>query len=49
MPKLRFIGEIPPYKPQQGARLSWSARLFVGLWRLIPAMRKVGRLLRYRF
>jgi O-methyltransferase involved in polyketide biosynthesis len=48
-PKLRFVGEIPSYKPQQGARLSWSARLFVGLWRLIPAMRKVGRLLRYRF
>jgi O-methyltransferase involved in polyketide biosynthesis len=48
-PKLRFIGEIPSYKPEQGARLGWSARLFVGLWKLIPAMRKVGRLLRYRF
>ena len=49
VPKLRFIGEIPSYKPEQGARLNWSARLFVGLWKLIPAMRKVGRLLRYRF
>ena len=49
VPKLRFIGEIPSYKPEQGARLGWSARLFVGLWKLIPAMRKVGRLLRYRF
>jgi len=49
VPKLRFIGEIPPYKAEQGARLNWSARLFVGLWKLIPAMRKVGRLLRYRF
>ena len=48
-PKLRFIGEIPSYKPERGARLGWSGRLFVGLWRLIPAMRKVGRLLRYRF
>ena len=49
IPKLRFIGEIPSYKPEQGARLGWSARLFIGLWKLIPAMRKVGRLLRYRF
>ena len=49
VPKLRFIGEISSYKPEQGARLGWSARLFVGLWKLIPAMRKVGRLLRYRF
>lgn len=49
IPKLRFIGEIPSYKPEQGARLGWSARLFIGLWKLIPAMRKVGRLLHYRF
>ncbi len=49
IPKLRFISEIPSYKPEQGARLGWSARLFIGLWKLIPAMRKVGRLLRYRF
>lgn len=49
VPKLRFIGEIPAYKPEQAARLGWSARLFIGLWKLIPAMRKVGRLLRYRF
>ncbi|RAZ92106.1 class I SAM-dependent methyltransferase [Mesorhizobium hawassense] len=49
VPKLRFIGEIPSYKPVRGTRLGWSARLFVGLWKLIPAMRKVGRLLRYRF
>ncbi|TGT78147.1 class I SAM-dependent methyltransferase [bacterium M00.F.Ca.ET.159.01.1.1] len=49
VPKLRFIGEIPSYKPEKGVRLGWSARLFVGLWKLIPAMRKVGRLLRYRF
>lgn len=49
VPKLRFIDEIPSYKPEQGARLGWSARLFVVFWKLIPAMRKVGRLLRYRF
>ena len=49
VPKLRFIGEIRSYKPERGARLGWSARSFVFLWKLIPAMRKVGRLLRYRF
>ncbi|UCI09023.1 class I SAM-dependent methyltransferase [Mesorhizobium sp. B1-1-8] len=49
IPKLRFIEEIPGYKPEQGARMSWSARLFIGIWKLIPPMRKVGRLLRYRF
>ncbi|TIV65861.1 MAG: hypothetical protein E5V86_10485 [Mesorhizobium sp.] len=50
-PKLAFLTPAPrpSYKPQQGARLGWSARLFVGLWKLYPEMRKVGRLLRYRF
>ncbi|MGX8011991.1 class I SAM-dependent methyltransferase [Mesorhizobium sp. ORM8.1] len=49
VPKLRFVEEVPRYKLQQGARISWSARLFVGLWKIIPPLRKVGRLLRYRF
>lgn len=49
IPKLRFVEEIPRYKSPQGARMSWSARLFVGLWKIIPPLRKVGRLLRYRF
>ena len=49
VPKLRFVEDIPAYKPEHGARMSWSAKLFVRLWKLIPALRKVGRLLRYRF
>ena len=49
VPKLRFVEDIPAYKPEHAIRMRWSARLFVRLWRHIPALRKVGRLLRYRF
>ncbi|WP_292133258.1 class I SAM-dependent methyltransferase [Mesorhizobium sp.] len=49
VPKLRFIEDISAYKPEHAARMGWSAKLFVRLWKHIPALRKVGRLLRYRF
>ncbi|MEZ2332535.1 class I SAM-dependent methyltransferase [Mesorhizobium sp. RCC_202] len=49
VPKLRFIEEISRYKSPAGARMTWPARLFVGLWKIIPPLRKVGRILRFRF
>ncbi|MCA0011013.1 class I SAM-dependent methyltransferase [Mesorhizobium sp. B292B1B] len=49
VPKLRFIEDIPAYRPEHAARMGWSAQLFVRLWKHIPALRKIGRLLRYRF
>lgn len=49
VPKLRFIEDIPAYKPEHAARMRWLAKLFVRLWKYIPALRKIGRLLRYRF
>jgi O-methyltransferase involved in polyketide biosynthesis len=49
VPKLRFVEDISAYKPEHAARMGWSAKLFVRLWKHIPALRKVGRLLRYRF
>lgn len=49
IPKLRFVDDISAYKPEHAARMGWVAKLFVRLWRHIPALRKVGRLLRYRF
>ncbi|MER9923620.1 class I SAM-dependent methyltransferase [Mesorhizobium sp. M0048] len=49
VPKLRFIEDIPAYKPEHAARMRWLAKLFVRFWKYIPALRKIGRLLRYRF
>ncbi|CCV05359.1 Tetracenomycin polyketide synthesis O-methyltransferase tcmP (fragment) [Mesorhizobium metallidurans STM 2683] len=49
VPKLRFVEDIPAYKPENARRMGWVARLFIRLWKHIPALRKVGRLLRYRF
>ncbi|RUZ78146.1 class I SAM-dependent methyltransferase [Mesorhizobium sp. M7A.F.Ca.US.006.01.1.1] len=49
VPKLRFVEDISAYKPEHAARMGWSAKLFIRLWKYIPALRKIGRLLRYRF
>ncbi|MER9295628.1 class I SAM-dependent methyltransferase [Mesorhizobium sp. M0621] len=49
VPKLRFVEDISAYKPEHAARMGWPAKLFIRLWRYIPALRKIGRLLRYRF
>jgi O-methyltransferase involved in polyketide biosynthesis len=49
VPKLRFSEGISAYKPEHAARMGWSAKLFVRLWKYVPALRKIGRLLRYRF
>ncbi|WP_192252226.1 class I SAM-dependent methyltransferase [Mesorhizobium silamurunense] len=49
VPKLRFVEEVSAYKPEHGARMRLRAKLFVRLWKHIPALRKIGRLLRYRF
>ncbi|RRI07715.1 class I SAM-dependent methyltransferase [Mesorhizobium tamadayense] len=49
VPKLRFVEEVPAYKPEHATHMRWSAKLFVRLWKHIPALRKIGRLLRYRF
>jgi O-methyltransferase involved in polyketide biosynthesis len=49
VPGLRLDKEKIQYDPADIARMSWPARLTVRLWRYIPALRKIGRLLRYRF
>ena len=49
VPKLRFVDDISAYNREHTARMGWPAKLFIGLWRNIPALRKVGRILRYRF
>ncbi|OWK22050.1 hypothetical protein AJ88_14415 [Mesorhizobium amorphae CCBAU 01583] len=44
----RFVEDISAYKPEHAARMSRVAKLFVRLWKYISALRKIGRLLRYR-
>jgi O-methyltransferase involved in polyketide biosynthesis len=48
-PRLRLIEETTVYKPEYLARMALPARAFILLWNLVPALRRVGRLLRYRF
>ncbi|MET3582580.1 O-methyltransferase involved in polyketide biosynthesis [Mesorhizobium robiniae] len=48
-PGLRLVEETMAYKPEHAARVSWFAGLIFRLWSHIPALRRVGRLLRFRF
>jgi O-methyltransferase involved in polyketide biosynthesis len=49
VPGLKLVEEKVQYDSADIARMSWPAQLTVKLWRYIPALRKIGRLLRYRF
>ena len=49
VPGLKLVEEKIQYESAEIARMSWPARLTVSLWRYVPALRKIGRLLRYRF
>jgi hypothetical protein len=54
IPKLKLLDDFPAYDPkgydpQQVARMSWPARRTIDLFRAIPSLGKMGRLLRYRF
>jgi O-methyltransferase involved in polyketide biosynthesis len=48
-PGLRFVGEDVQYDTPQIARMSLPGRLTVRLFRSIPALRRIGRLLRYEW
>lgn len=49
VPGLRFIDEMVQYDSSETDRMSWSSRLVIALWRYVPALRKIGRLLRYQW
>jgi O-methyltransferase involved in polyketide biosynthesis len=49
VPGLRLVNEKIQNDPAGIARMSWPARLMVRLYRYIPALRGIGRLLRYRW
>jgi O-methyltransferase involved in polyketide biosynthesis len=49
VPGLRLVEDLSAYRSEHADRMSWFAGLFIRLWRHIPALRKIGRLLRYRF
>jgi O-methyltransferase involved in polyketide biosynthesis len=48
-PGLRLVEERSAYDAGDAAHMSLGARLFIVVWRFIPALRKVGRMLRFRF
>ncbi|MER9406280.1 class I SAM-dependent methyltransferase [Mesorhizobium caraganae] len=49
VPKLRFVDDISAYSAERTTHMGWSVKLFIVLWRHVPALRKVGRILRFRF
>lgn len=48
-PGLELIEEVSAYKPEHVSRMSWSSQWIIFLWNFFPPLRRVGRLLRYRF
>jgi O-methyltransferase involved in polyketide biosynthesis len=49
VPRLKFFEEVAAYDPAQLRRFSLPARLTVPVMLAIPAIRRLGRFLRYRF
>jgi O-methyltransferase involved in polyketide biosynthesis len=49
VPGLKLVDEKVQYDSTEIARMSWPARLTVMLWRFVPALRRIGRLLKFRF
>jgi O-methyltransferase involved in polyketide biosynthesis len=54
IPKLKLLDDFlaydpKGYDPRQVARMSWPARITIDIFRAIPSLGKMGRLLRYRF
>lgn len=48
-PGLNLMEDKVQYDSPQVARMSWPARLAIGLWCLVPALRNAGRLLHYKW
>ncbi len=49
VPGLSLLEEVTDYEPSQIERMSLPARIAVQLFSVIPALHRMGRLLRYRF
>lgn len=49
VPGLRLMEDVSAYRPEHAAGMRLLPGLFIRLWHHVPALRKIGRLLRYRF
>ncbi|HEY1064449.1 MAG TPA: class I SAM-dependent methyltransferase [Pirellulales bacterium] len=49
IPGLRLVEELTRYDPADVRGFSWGSRMVYRLWNLSPAIKRMGRLLRYRF
>ncbi|PXX99623.1 class I SAM-dependent methyltransferase [Halomonas sp. LBP4] len=49
VPKLKLVKELTGLDPTQIARMSWPTRLTICLYQSVPAFRRLGRFLLYRF
>jgi O-methyltransferase involved in polyketide biosynthesis len=48
-PRLEFVEEFTAYDPSDVAKMSSLGQVLIRAWSRIPALRRLGRLLRYRF
>ncbi|MEN1381342.1 class I SAM-dependent methyltransferase, partial [Pseudomonas aeruginosa] len=48
-PALRFIEEVTDYDPQDVAKLPQSSRLMLPIYNGFAFLRRMGRLIRYRW
>lgn len=48
-PGLRLVEDRSAYDAEAAARMTLPARIFIFFWGLIPALRRIGRLLRFAF
>jgi len=49
VPGLHLLEDVSAYRPEHAANMSLFAGLVIRMWQYVPALRKIGRLLRYRF
>lgn len=49
VPGLRLDAVASTYDASQAARYSWTMRVLLVLWNLLPPLRRLGQLVRYRF
>ncbi|WP_157918082.1 hypothetical protein [Escherichia coli] len=49
VPRMKFAAEVPAYDPSYLDRFSFAGRMSIKAMLEIPALRRTGRFLRYRF
>ncbi|MDH6230695.1 O-methyltransferase involved in polyketide biosynthesis [Mesorhizobium soli] len=49
VPGLKLVEEASAYRPEHFSHMDWSNRWIALAWNIVPPLRKIGRLVRFRF